>query len=68
MWHWSECRIVLTVLNNGPQMVVGNEKKEFHDAYRKYMKDFNIAIQFCIAHLIRDIKFLISLPDAETKA
>ena len=49
-------------------MVVGNEKKEFHDAYRKYMKDFNIAIQFCIAHLIRDIKFLISLPDAETKA
>jgi len=31
------------------------------------MKDFNVAIQFCIAHLIRDIRFLISFPDAETK-
>lgn len=32
------------------------------------MKDFNISIQFCIAHLIRDIRFLTTLPDAETKA
>ena len=37
-------------------------------AYRKYMKDFHILIQFCIAHLIRDIKFLTSLPDKPTAA
>jgi hypothetical protein len=34
----------------------------------KYMIDFNITVQFCIAHLIRDIKFLTGLPDAETRA
>ena len=32
------------------------------------MKDFNISIQFCIAHLIRDIRFLTTLIDTETKA
>ena len=37
-------------------------------AYRKYMKDFDILVQFCIAHLIRDIKFLVSLPDKPTTA
>ena len=31
------------------------------------MKDFDITIQFCMAHLIRDIKFLTALPDKETK-
>jgi len=32
------------------------------------MKDFGIAVQFCLAHLIRDVKFLITLPDEQTKA
>jgi transposase len=40
---------------------------DYFSAYRKYIKDFNIVVQFCIAHLIRDIRFLISLPDKETK-
>ena len=35
--------------------------------YRKFMKDFNIGVQFCLAHLIRDIRFLITLPDREEK-
>jgi hypothetical protein len=41
---------------------------DYFSAYRKYMKDFNVQVQFCIAHLIRDIKFLIKLPDAQTQA
>jgi transposase len=41
---------------------------DYFSAYHKYMADFNITVQFCIAHLIRDIKFLTGLPDAETKA
>ena len=40
---------------------------DYFSAYRKYMKDFNITVQFCIAHLIRDIKYLTGLRDAETK-
>ncbi len=41
---------------------------DYFSAYRKYMKDFHVAVQFCIAHLIRDIKFLTTLPDAPTRA
>ena len=41
---------------------------DYFSAYRKYMKDFNVTMQFCIAHLIRDIRFLRTLPDEETKA
>jgi len=41
---------------------------DYFSAYRKYMKDFNVSVQFCIAHLIRDIKYLCGLPDAHTKA
>jgi transposase len=41
---------------------------DYFSAYRKYMKDFDVTIQFCIAHLIRDIRFLTSMPDPETKA
>jgi len=41
---------------------------DYFSAYRKFMKDFHVAVQFCIAHLIRDIKFLTSLPDKPTRA
>jgi len=35
---------------------------DYFSAYRKYMKDFNVAVQFCLAHLIRDVKFLAEHP------
>jgi transposase len=41
---------------------------DYFSAYRKYMKDFHVAVQFCMAHLIRDVKFLTTLPDAGTRA
>jgi len=41
---------------------------DYFSAYRKYMKDFNVTVQFCIAHLIRNIRFLTTLKDKETKA
>jgi transposase len=41
---------------------------DYFSAYRKYMEDFNVLVQFCIAHLIRDIKFLTQLPDEPTQA
>jgi len=37
-------------------------------AYRRYMRECNIVIQFCLAHLIRDVKFLTTLPGAAEKA
>jgi|SRR3989339_4594 len=41
---------------------------DYFSSYRKYMKDFDILVQFCIAHLIRDIKFLATVPDKATNA
>ena len=40
---------------------------DYFSAYRKFMKDFNVAVQFCLAHLIRDVKYLTTLPDAVTR-
>ena len=41
---------------------------DYFSAYRKYMTDFNVTVQFCLAHLIRDIRYLTQLPDAPTRA
>lgn len=37
-------------------------------AYRRYMRECNVTVQFCLAHLIRDVKFLTTLPGAAEKA
>jgi transposase len=36
---------------------------DYYSAYRKYMREGDIVVQFCLAHLIRDVKFLTTLPD-----
>jgi transposase len=41
---------------------------DYFSAYRKYMKDFNVAVQFCLAHLIRDVKFLAEHPDPANRS
>jgi transposase len=40
---------------------------DYFSAYRKYMKDFSVEVQFCLAHLIRDVKFLTTLPNRATR-
>ena len=39
---------------------------DYFSAYKKYMQDFNVTVQFCLAHLIRNIRFLSTLPDPQT--
>ena len=58
-------KVLIDVLGKEFNGVLGCD---YFSAYHKYMKDFDVTIQFCIAHLIRDIRFLTSLPDKETKA
>lgn len=41
---------------------------DYFSAYRKYMGEFNVLVQFCLAHLIRDIKFLCEHPDKRNRA
>jgi transposase len=41
---------------------------DYFSSYRSYMDRFDVTIQFCLAHLIRDVKFLTTLPDARDRA
>ena len=78
-WTWvfkAELYVLFkTDKSRGSQVLIEVLGKEFDgvlgcdyfSAYRKYMKDFDVAIQFCIAHLIRNIRFLKTLPDEETR-
>jgi len=41
---------------------------DYFSSYQSYMRRFDTVLQFCIAHLIRDVRFLTNLPDKETQA
>jgi hypothetical protein len=41
---------------------------DYFSAYRKYMGDFGVLLQFCLAHLIRDVKFLAGHPNKKNQA
>ena len=35
---------------------------DYFSAYRRYRRECDVVVQFCLAHLIRDVKFLTTLP------
>ena len=41
---------------------------DYFSAYRKYMKDFGVLVQFCLAHLLRDVRFLVEHPNTKNQA
>ena len=41
---------------------------DYFSAYLKYAADCDVRMQFCLAHLIRDVRFLMTLPDKTTSA
>jgi transposase len=57
-------KVLVDVLGKEFDGVLGSD---YFSAYQKYIKDFNVTIQFCIAHLIRDLKFLTTLKDPRDK-
>lgn len=41
---------------------------DYFSAYRKYMRlNENVQVQFCLAHFIRDVKFLVTHPNAKNR-
>ena len=40
---------------------------DYFSAYRKFLRESPCLMQFCHAHLIRDVKFLTTLPDVVTQ-
>jgi transposase len=41
---------------------------DYYSAYRRFMREFGVTVQFCLAHLIRDVKFLTTLPNEQDQA
>jgi transposase len=57
--------VLIEVLGRDFAGVIGCD---YFSAYRRYMRECHVLVQFCLAHLIRDIKFLTTLPDARDRA
>ena len=58
-------KVLIEVLGKEFNGVLGCD---YFGAYRKYMREFDVLVQFCLAHLIRDVKFLMTLPDRENQS
>jgi transposase len=77
LWTWCFRARLFTVFHidasRGSQVLLAVLGAEFNgligcdyfSAYRKYMKHSHVLVQFCLAHLIRDVKFLVEHPDAD---
>jgi transposase len=76
LWTWCFRAYLYTVYKISPSRgsdvlldVLGKEFNgvlgcDYFSAYRKYMRlNENVLVQFCLSHLIRDVKFLVSHPD-----
>jgi transposase len=57
--------VLTEVLGEEFQGVLGCD---FFPAYRRFMREFSVRLQFCLAHLIREVKYLTTLPDGPTRA
>lgn len=41
---------------------------DYFSAYRRYMRVCGVELQFCLAHFIREVKYLLTLPDPRDRA
>jgi transposase len=76
LWTWCFRAEQFTVFHIDPSrsskvllQVLGEEFNgllgcDYFSAYRKYMKNSGVLVQFCLAHLIRDVKYLVEHPGA----
>jgi transposase len=74
MWTWCFRAELYTLFKIDPrrsaEVLIEVLGKEFDGvlgcdhfgAYRRYMRNFDVTVQFCLAHLIREVKFLTTLP------
>jgi transposase len=56
--------VLLNVLGEEFDGVIGCD---CFSAYRRYMRECDVRVQFCLAHFIREVKFLCTLPDEATR-
>jgi len=80
MWTWCFRASLFTLFkiadSRGSEVLIQTLGEEFNgilgcdyfSAYRKYMKDFGILVQFCLAHFLRDVRFLVEHPNTRNQA
>src|ERR1700675_2571256 len=80
MWTWCFRASLFTLFkidaSRGSEVLVRMLGTEFNgilgcdyfSAYRKYMKDFSVLVQFCLAHFLRDVRFLVEHPNTRNQA
>jgi transposase len=80
MWAWCFRASLFTLFkidpSRGSDVLVDMLGEEFNgilgcdyfSAYRKYMKDFGVLVQFCLAHFLRDVRFLVEHPNTKNQA
>jgi transposase len=80
MWTWCFRASLYTLFKIDPTRsgdvlieVLGTEFNgvlgcDYFSAYRRYQREFGVLLQFCLAHLIRDVKFLTTLPDPRERS
>ena len=56
--------VLIEVLGKEFEGVLGCD---YFSAYRRYMRECDVLVQFCLAHLIRDVKFLMTLPTEQDR-
>jgi transposase len=79
MWTWCFRAALYTLFKIDPTRsgdvlieVLGTEFDgvlgcDYFSSYRRYLRECGVLLQFCLAHLIRDVKFLTTLPDARDR-
>ena len=79
-WTWCFRASLYTVFKIDPTRsgdvlieVLGKEFEgvlgcDYYSAYRRSMRECHVVLQFCLAHLIRDVKYLLTLPSAQDRA
>jgi transposase len=80
LWTWCFRSALFTLFKITPSRgsdvlldVLGKEFNgilgcDYFSAYRKYMKDFGVLVQFCLAHFLRDVRFLVEHPNTRNQA
>jgi transposase len=80
MWTWCFRASLFTLFKIDPtrsgDVLIEVLGKEFDgvlgcdcfSAYRRCMREFGVTLQFCLAQLIRDVKFLMTLPGKKDQA
>src|SRR5262245_32664540 len=61
---YRSANVLMDILGTEFQGILGCD---YFSAYRRYMRECDVRLQFCLAHLIREVKFLTTLPDASDR-